>query len=132
MKKSLFFLITIFIITNCSSYQTSNQNKFAELESTAQSLYGPKYYFLFNSDSTFVICTNKEQTKSQSSFRFFVYDNHKKQTVFNDNVSQGNVSWLNNNQIKVSWTPGTVKGEEGKESPNKYIFDVKSGKKVNP
>ncbi len=118
-------LAACFVIVSCSTSFSIHEF----ISKKAAEKFGGNYSTSFNSDSSFVICSNKILTKAADTFSFFVIDVKKQAIVFNDQVQKGNLIWLNDSNIKVTWTPGIIKGDESKNSDLEYVLNLITLKK---
>lgn len=124
-------LLVCFILLTCQP-STEKMNDLTEIEQIATEKYNGKYIFNNNTNGTHTLCIKQNPDTDVQNFtplNFFVFDNKEKEVVFEDNLPNGEVSWINDFQIKVRSFPGIV--QPGKENPENYIFDLKSGKKRN-
>lgn len=92
---------------------------------------GPAKY-LWNAPHTHVLCLERPSSRSPAgpgmagpALRFFVYDLHADDIIFEDAVDNARVSWESDTSIKVVITPGMVPDLEPQEYG--YRVDVASG-----
>ncbi len=131
-------LISIFLIAACcSSNKTTAKlsSDYTTYKKIADEKYSKNYNTIFNSDSTylFVYTSTKNLDKVlPTSLKFFVYDNNNEKIIFEDNLANGKIRWLNVHQIQVSINPEII---SGKEEENKkmygYIYDVLTQRKLS-
>ena len=131
--------VSFFLLINgcCGSEETSGevyQNR-PTYKKIAEEKFNKDYRATFNNDSTYIIVQQLPQnvTKGiQTPLKFFIYDNEHKKIIFQDNLANGNIEWINRSQIKVSTLPEIV---SGKDEDNKrmfgYIYDVISKAKLS-
>ncbi|MCB9058934.1 MAG: hypothetical protein H6627_10235 [Calditrichae bacterium] len=118
-----------FLLSYCQP-ATEKMNNLTEIEQIAFEKYTDKYILNKNTNGSHTLCIKHEpDTKTQpfTPLSFFIFDNTENKVVFEDNLPNGDVEWLNDFQIKVTTFPGIV--QPGKENPRSYIFDINSGKK---
>lgn len=136
IKNTLIPAFLFLLISACSSKETSVelQSKQPSYKKIAEERYNQDYRVSFNKDSTYLIVYYLPQNvnkKLPSPLKFFVYDTVNKKMVFQDNLTNGKVEWINDHQIKVSMIPGIVTSDEEK---NKrlygYTYDVKLKRKI--
>jgi hypothetical protein len=131
--------VSFFLLINgcCGSEETSgevyqNQPSYKKI---AEEKFNKDYRVTFNSDSTYLIVhylPPNVTKESDSPLKFFVYDSKNKKVMFQDNLANGKVEWLNKHQLRVTTVPEIVKGkdEENKEMFG-YIYDVISMSKLS-
>lgn len=104
----------------------------ASLKQLANEKYNSPVKFIPNGNGKYTICMTVMKQKVPSpnrSVRFFVYDNIRKQVIFEDFVHNGSVDWEDGETVKVTRTPGIVKKDEAPRD-NAYFYNVKTNKKV--
>lgn len=133
------FLISLIFCTQAITAFMGDSQKLRDI--AAQKL-GDTYNLIFNSDSTLLIAyhnilTTKEKSKKENRagfplppLKFFIYNIKNSQVIFEDNLSNGEVSWLTRTQVKIQTIPGTVKVNDDKKSTG-YIYDVILQRKIN-
>lgn len=133
---NILFLPILLIAACCSSSETSKKLiiNTPAYEKIAEGKYNNHYRTSFNSDSTYLfVCAspNKSNNMPPAPLKFFVYDYKNEKVIFEDNLTNGKVKWINNQQIQVSTSPEII---SGKEEENKkmygYIYDVTKQKKL--
>ena len=145
--KLLFLALLTFSFECSSSEETSEKTetsqinkektvtieKYAEL---AKDKFGDNFSIQMNSDKTFVLCSNVPKSikdNEPTAVSYFIYDLKNEKIVFEESIPDGNVSWLNEHQIKVTIIPGIVKRDDEGGSNTEYIYDVIQMKKIfNP
>lgn len=138
-KIILFFILLSALLTlsfECSSSEETSEKtvtieKYTEL---AKDKFGDNFATQMNSDKTYVLCSNVPKSirdNGPTAVSYFIYDLKNDKIVFEESIPDGNVSWLNEHQIKVTIIPGIVKGDD-KEGGSKtgYIYDVIQMKKI--
>ena len=134
-KFAAFILITILINACCGSKESAKIQISGDYKKIAESKLGDNYKIIFNSDSTYLTAyqLNKNPNENiQPTLKFFVYDLFEEKILFEDNLPNGKVEWINDHQVKVSTTPGIVSGKEEKnKSLFGYTYDVNLKKKIN-
>jgi len=115
---------------NISDKLSSNNPSYIEI---AKDKYHEDYKVLFNTDSTYLVVfsfVKNDAEQLYSALRFFVYDDKNEKIIFEDNLPNGKVEWINYNQIQVSTIPGIVRGDDNKNNPSVYIYDIKQKRKI--
>jgi len=131
------FLPILFVAACCSANDTSKKiiNNLPAYNKIAEEKYNKEFNTVFNSDSTylFVYATPKKSNKLfPLPLKFFVYDNKNGKIIFEDNLTNGKIKWINNRQIQVSTNPEIVSGkEEENQKMYGYIFDVITKRKLS-
>jgi hypothetical protein len=133
-------LLSVFLFFMIGACCSSNEaaGEFGSMQPAYKKIaaekYNKNYERVFNSDSTYLIVyfSSKSVTKEiPFPLRFFVYDNKKDKVIFEDNLTNGNVKWLNDHQVQVSTIPEII---SGKEEENRkifgYIYDVITKRKL--
>ena len=133
---NILFLPILLIAACCSSNKTSKKiiNNIPTYKKIAEGKYDNQYRTIFNSDSTYLfVCAAPKNVNKvlPPPLRFFIYNNKTGKVIFEDNLTNGKVKWINNQQIQVSTSPEII---SGKEEENKkmygYIYDVTKQKKL--
>jgi hypothetical protein len=128
----LFFLVS----ACCSANETaekldSNRPSYKKI---ADEKYNENYKAIFNNDSTYLIVhfSPKNVTKQvPAPLKFFVYDNKRNKIIFEDNLTNGNIKWINDHQVQISTIPEIISGKEDKnERMYGYIYDVIAKRKL--
>jgi hypothetical protein len=134
-KFAAFILITILINACCGSKESAKIQVSGDYKKIAESKLGDNYKIIFNSDSTYLTAyqLNKNSNENiQPALKFFVYDLSEEKILFEDNLPNGKVEWINDHQVKLSTTHGIVSGKEEKnKSFISYTYDVNLKKKIN-
>lgn len=136
MNRVIIFPILLIIFYANPACKTSgtavNYQSNEKYRITAQSKLGDHAEFLFNQDSSFVLCMktlNAEKNAQLNSIKFFVYDLKEQTVVFEDALPNASVIWKSNDQVEVTKISGAV-SKDGQKAKG-YIFDVKSKKKID-
>lgn len=134
-KFAAFILITILINACCGSKESAKIQISGDYKKIAGSKLGDNYKIIFNSDSTYLTAYQLNKNSNENippALKFFVYDLSAEKILFEDNLPNGKVEWINDHQVKVSTTPGIVSGKEEKnKSLFGYTYDVNLKKKIN-
>ncbi len=136
-KIAAFILITILINACCASETTSvTKGTFQAYKNFAESKLGGSCKIILNSDSAYYAAYSSGKSSeagSEAPLKFFIYDTKEEKILLEDNLPNGEIEWINENQLKVSTTPGIVSGRDDK---NKhafgYVYDVKQKRKLFP
>jgi len=121
MLKKFTYLILInsfILISACKSVNVVNKE---DMHTVSHSIFGDKVDYVFNADSTKVICIGNKQKRVQY-FSFFVYslkNNQKVTEVFN-HVEY--VNWKDLNTIEYSFLSGNVK--YGSSIPDNFTLKI--------
>jgi hypothetical protein len=131
-------LISIFLIAACCSSNITTAKLSSDhtaYKKIADEKYSKNYNATFNSDSTYLFVYTSPKNLDKvlpSPLKFFVYDNNNEKVIFEDNLANGKIRWLNIHQIQVSINPEIISGKE--EENNKmygYIYDVLTQRKLS-
>ncbi|PKL84397.1 MAG: hypothetical protein CVV24_00225 [Ignavibacteriae bacterium HGW-Ignavibacteriae-3] len=137
MQNKCFVIIPfLLLVIGCSVPQKSFKDAEIILRDLSAGKFGSSVQIFYNADSTFALNIKQEKSSSRNPnppLNFFVYNFKIAKIIFEDSLSAGSASWLNNNQIEVRLIPGIVSADEG-ENLFGYIYNVNSGKKsdLNP
>lgn len=117
---------------NADSLQINSMETHKSYEILAQLKYNNQVKYIFNRDTTHVLCISTQMPKANIPktlvpLRFFVYDLNSHEVIFEDALENGRVDWESNNQIKVSIIPETVKSNQ--PTATGYTYHVLSRKK---
>jgi hypothetical protein len=134
-KFAAFILITVLINACCGSKESAKIQISGDYKKIAESKLGDNHKIIFNSDSTYLTAYKLNKNSDENilpALKFFVYDLSEEKILFEDNLPNGKVEWINDHQVKVSTTPGIVSGKEEKnKSLFGYTYDVNLKKKIN-
>ena len=92
-----------------------------------QSPPGNRLSLLYNEPRSHVICFTQRKPTAQHPFnelQFLVYDIKNQKLIHKNSLRDGQVSWLDDHQVKVERTQMTPGAEN-----NTYLFDVNSQRK---
>lgn len=132
----ILFITSILLSACCSSDKIKKENKQTEPDfiKMAERKFDKDYKLVFNSDSTYLIARSsvfKEPDKITNTLKFFIYDNQNNKIIFEDNLVNATIKWLNDHQVQINQTPGIVKGKEDEDRMYGYVYDVVEQKKIN-
>ncbi len=99
----------------------------------AKQRYESNIHYDFNPAKTVVLCIKQAKSSAKHVYpplAFFVYDLKNSKILFEDALRNGEVKWVNNNQIAVHTIPGIVQVDEKGGAGSGYIYDIKSAKKI--
>jgi len=69
--------------------------------------------------------------KINPPLKFFIYSLNDEKIIFEENLPNGKIEWINDHQVRVSIIPGIVSGKEEKEkSQFGYIYDTSLQRKI--
>ena len=134
LLKLLFYILWIIFIycstSNIRQQSTESEKKYSE---TASAKFGKQYTSIHNANKNYVICQKLLKSSSKPiilpPLEFFIYDMDKDTIIFTDNLPNGNVKWLDQNEIEVRFRSGTIKRGEIQRNIVGYNYHIKTGKK---
>ena len=127
----------IILISSCSSKETSGemQDNTPPYKKIAEEKFDKDYRVIFNNDSTYLIVYYLPKNVNKTlipPLKFFVYDTNNKKVIFQDNLTNGKVEWINDHQFQVSTIPEIVTGnDEDNKKLFGYIYDVHTKRKLS-
>ncbi len=130
MKCSILSLFLLLITISCSGNLQKDEFSLDNLHSYAQSEFPDGYYLIFNSDTSYAVCTNKKLSQLPGSFRFLIYNLSESMNIFSDVVTKGKLEWISKYEIKVYEEPGIIKGDVNENTDHEYIYNVLRNKKT--
>ncbi len=82
-------------------------------------------------DNTLVLCyvTNEGPNLGGPGMSYFVYDNGKNSIILEDKIDKGTVSWFNNTQLSLFYTPGIMTESQTRDDFT-YIYDIATKEKT--
>ncbi len=126
-----FLLVTgcIFNHGGLKSADTSfDEPKNRPAEFTYQSIAHKKYSntinYLFNNDSSFVVCIGHPVDSRLNSTHFFIYSIKASKINFEENAGIYSVQWINGNVVKVERIPGMIRAGDQSANALIYYYDV--------
>ncbi|HVO73072.1 MAG TPA: hypothetical protein VMT35_03550 [Ignavibacteriaceae bacterium] len=138
LQKFVAFIFIAILINACCASKPSSEVKDPSraYNNFAESKLGSKCKILFNSDSTYFAAyasAKNPELQSNSPLKFFIYDIREDKILFEDNLPNGEIKWLNESQLKISTIPGIVSGidDQNRHRPG-YIYDVNVKRKIKP
>ena len=148
MRRKLLFCFLILVFSACSSgpktppstsqaLPTETPKDSTEMmpaesfKNLATQKYGQNVKYIYNESKTCVMCLQMTNNSDPNRSYFFLYDIKSSQIILEEQLENANARWIDNDQLKVSITPGIVKGKEGEENSELgYIFNIKSKKRT--
>ena len=123
--------IIFLIFCNCSSsrYVSSNNiktNKGYQVFEEEKIKSG--YNLIYNSDSSFVIyqkSSYNESRRPQRTIDFLIYDLIKDKVIYEENIQDGSIDWLNDHVVKIVNRHGIVSQEKNASNFQIQYYDVK-------
>jgi hypothetical protein len=121
----------------CSSKVTNSKLKpdTFSYKRIAEEKFNNNYKVSFNQDSTSIIVYYYPKNVTKQLFpplKFFVYSSRNNEIIFQDNLPNGTVKWINDHQLQVSTIPEIVKGGDKVNEENfGYVYDVFKKRKVS-
>ncbi|MCX6135065.1 MAG: hypothetical protein NTU47_14725 [Ignavibacteriales bacterium] len=130
---SIAAILSVIVLVSCSSREAKKHETQAEqYESLALQKYGKVADLIRNTSGTAVLCVKSSkptQLQPQRQIAFFVYDIAARTVLFEDNLPNGSVSWMDDVSVVVNVFPGTVKDDDKTPAARQgYIFDLRSRK----
>lgn len=130
---SIAAILSVILLVSCSSREVNkHEPQVQQYESLAMQKYGQGADLIRNTSGTAVLCVKSAkptQLQPQRQIAFFVYDISTRTVLFEDNVPNGSVSWMDDVSVVVTVIPGTVKDDDKTPSARQgYIFDLRSRK----
>lgn len=125
---SVFALIVcLLLILNCNNKSqklsdASAQSIGSALKDLATTNFGNNYSLKWNEAATHVIIIS--QDKKAGAVPFILFDNRKKENIYQDTVPGGKISWLNNYEVEVLTTPGQISDSDSQKQKFGYIFNI--------
>ncbi len=137
IKKISILFFPIFLIAACCSTNKTSKvitDNTAAYKKIAGQKFSKGFNTVFNSDSSYLfVCASPKKSDKilPPPLKFFVYDNKNEKIIFEDNLTNGKIRWINNHQLQVSTTPEIISGkEEENRKMYGYIYDVINRKKL--
>lgn len=135
-KIPVLLLVSLTIFGCCNSKHITSNEKITDqnYKKLAEEKYRNNYNILINPDSSHIIVYSKirKENLSEPPLKYFIYNLQKNVIVFEDNLPNGDVGWIDNSLVKVSIIPGIVKGDEEENSfLHGYIYDISLNKKIS-
>lgn len=126
-------MVSIVALLSCGTGDvTKGEVQGEEYKSLAFQKYGQGADLIRNTSGTAVLCVKSSkptQLQPQQQISFFVYDISTRTVLFEDNLPNGSVSWMDDVSVVVTVIPGTVKDDDKTPSARQgYIFDLRSRK----
>ncbi|RMD90032.1 MAG: hypothetical protein D6813_09800 [Calditrichaeota bacterium] len=126
--EKLLLIVNIFLIS-CAVHNQNNFRNLPGYQIIAQKKWGSSTQFLFNTDSSFVICLKQAKPTAKNPLprlSFFIYDINKERILFEDSFENGTIHWMGPYQVEVIPMPGTVTVRGAVYS---WIYDLKNKKR---
>lgn len=103
----LVFITASFLVSSCGM----NRIDYSKIEDVSKQELKGKISYLFNSDSTSVICIGNKK-KLEQGYSFFVYSIVDKQKKTDTYSNVNFVEWKDQQTINYSYLPGTIQNDE--------------------
>ncbi len=136
MKKIILFVLlfaSAVVISSCScGCGSGGDNSIPVYHRLAAQKYGINYSVIFNSDSSYVLCTNNGGVPGKlprKALRFFVYDLKNGKIIFEDTYATAKIKWINKYKLSVKNFPEAFSKRKN-QNLIKIIYDVKKGIKI--
>ena len=116
---------------SCGSNIKINGDGEHSYKTIAEEKFKSGYNFIFNSDSSFVICEkqiNPDPLHPQKSMNFFIYNNHTDNIIYEESVPDGSIAWMNDHLVKIVNKSGVVSRGKNDTNIKVQLFDVKQNK----
>lgn len=121
----LFFIS--FVITTCtSSHSTKTFQNESDYRTLATSKFQGQFDVLFNSDSTYVLCSHSSKPTAlnpKKSVSFFIYSLSEKKIVYEESIADGSVRWTSHNEVEILSKTGHMTSEN-ESGVHLFIFNV--------
>ena len=89
--------------------------------------YGNQFSLVPNSTNEYFLCIQKQKERiAVQPIQFFVYSSDKDSIVYERELDNGTVHWLNASQLSIQRVPGNITGDEGPDAFTE-IYDVVTG-----
>lgn len=140
MKFSWLPAALFLIFPNCSgsgNLSSNNTRTSATFKDFTEEKIKSGYDLIYNSDSTFVIyqkLSKAEPRHPQKAIDFIIYDLNKNKIIYQNNVQDGSIDWLDKYVVKIVFRHGmAAQGNNGGNLQVQY-YDVFKNivKPVNP
>ncbi len=114
-------LITAFF-AGCSAGKSKEDDH--GLHAAAAARYGYDFDLIPNSAGDFMLCVKKEKPRAGiQPLSFFVYSTQDDSVVYERDVENGTVEWLDESRLLIHLIPGNVSGDE-KPDAFREIYDL--------
>ena len=126
-----YLILLIFITIGCNPPGNKTEHP-AEITKIALEKYQDHFNFLQNKDTLYVICFRQDSETALNPtppLRFFVFDVKNKKIIFEDNLPNGSVKWIDKYKIGVKTIPGIIRKDEILPEYT-YVYDVLLKKKL--
>ena len=123
------WLIPLLLVASCSGAGDDIRRAAAgnPIERIATDKFGPGVEYTPNAPGSLVLCSRARKPTSlapQRTIDFFVYDTSADKIIFEETLSDGDVSWRDDRHLQITIRPGIVKGEDAQQQPVSYLVDV--------
>lgn len=99
-----------------------------KVNAIATQKYGSPYDLLPNANNEFILCIKHEkETTPLRPIKFFLYDVQKDSILYEREIDNGTVEWMNASQFSIKQIPGNITGNEPPDAFTE-IYDIPSGK----
>lgn len=136
MKYCWLAAVLFLIFSNCSCGRYISLNKVKtnkEYNIFAEDKIKSGYDLIYNSDSTFVLCQKVYQNAPlhpQRTIDFIIYDINKDKNIYESNIPDGSIGWLNKYIVKIVYRHEMAsKGNNDANFQTEY-YDVKKNAAV--
>jgi len=138
LKKIIASILVVYTVISCNVLN-NNENNSVIIENQkltyteiAKQKYGSETQFLKNSTNNFILCFKREKKTAANPnpiLRFFIFSEKEQKIIYEANEIGGEVKWLNDKQVEITFVPGIVKSNE--KPPFHYIYDVEQKKRID-
>ncbi|MDP3150835.1 MAG: hypothetical protein Q8N83_17085 [Ignavibacteria bacterium] len=133
---SIFFLqffVSSCVSSNCTrnlqNVENGNQHD-NSVKELAVEKYGESFDLLENETSEFYLVISRNKSATETSVKFFVYDQGKHAVILEDFIPLGSVKWTGSYHINVQKFPGTVRIDNPNSGNAGYLFNVKTKQEI--
>ncbi len=111
----------------------SEDNTSQQFQILAKQKYRDEIHYSFNSSNSAVLCIKGAKGNRETSLSFFLYSLSDERVLLDEVLPVAEVSWLDDERIRVKTVPGIVRGDEaGDRQSNVYVYNIRLRSKENP
>lgn len=125
MKIKICITICLLIFFSCSSESISKKNA-TNLDDLIKSKNWENVSRIPNNKNSFVLVVNQKKPTNlipSPELSYFVYDLSKDEIVYEEEMIKGKIKWLDNENIRISLSPGMIKDNE-KENEKLFGYTI--------
>jgi len=130
------FILAALVLASCSGSREDTQTgQGASLaRRTAMERLGKEVEYLPSPDGLLILCTRATKPTSQhpqQTIHFLVFDTNAGKTIYDDSVTDGEVSWADNRRLRIAEKPGIIQGNDTPEQGFIYLVDVRTHQRTS-